>query len=259
MKEAGVIVVKVGGSAWDSRDVALEDLVSFQRAGLRVVLVHGGGEVIGQWLGVHGLESQFVGGLRATGKDALPVVVAVLAGLVNKELVAGLSALGGLAVGLSGVDGGLIRARRRPELGFVGEIESVRTDLLLSLLEESYMPVVAPIGLESVGEGSPSQLLNINADTVAGEIAAALAARFLIFLTDVPGVQDEEGQVVERLSAEKAEAMIASGTIAGGMLPKVEACLRAAAWGNTALIVDGRRAGALKAALRGQVAGTTIG
>jgi acetylglutamate kinase len=162
-------------------------------------------------------------------------------------------------VGLSGADGGMIRARRRPELGFVGDIEAVNAELLRSLLEDGYMPVVAPVGMNSGVEALPSQLLNINADTVAGETALALAADFLVFLTDVPGVVDAQGQVVERLSAEEAQALTETGTIKGGMLPKVEACLRAAASRTTALIVDGRWAHALQAALEGQVAGTRVG
>ncbi len=256
---AKTIVAKVGGSTWESRDAALDDLVSLQREGYQLVVTHGGGDLVSRWLGTHGMESKFVGGLRVTDGEALPVVVAVLAGLVNKELVAGINAQGGRAVGLSGADGGLIRARRRPELGFVGDIEGVDAELLRSLLEGGYMPVVAPIGINSGGEALPSQLLNINADTVAGEIALALAADFLVFLTDVPGVVDAQGQLVERLSAEEARALTDAGTIKGGMLPKVDACLRAAACRTTALIVDGRWARSLQAALEGQIAGTRVG
>ena len=255
---AKTIVVKVGGSTWESRDAALDDLISLQREGYQLVVTHGGGDLVSRWLEIHGMESKFVGGLRVTDGEALPVVVAVLAGLVNKDLVAGINAQGGRAVGLSGADGGMIRARRRPELGFVGDIEGVNAELLRSLLEGGYMPVVAPVGINSGGEALPSQLLNINADTVAGEIALALAADFLVFLTDVPGITDAQGQVVERLSAEEARALTDAGTIKGGMLPKVDACLRAASR-TTALIVDGRWAHALQAALEGQVAGTRVG
>jgi acetylglutamate kinase len=256
---AKTIIVKVGGSTWESRDAALDDLVSLQREGHQLVVVHGGGELISQWLVIHSMESKFVGGLRVTDRDALPVVVAVLAGLVNKELVAGINAQGGRAVGLSGADGGLIRARRRPELGFVGEIEGVDAGLLRSLLEDGYMPVVAPVGINSGDEALPSRLLNINADTAAGEIALALAADLLVFLTDVPGIMDAQGRVVERLSAKEAQALTEAGTIKGGMLPKVEACLRAASSSTTALIVDGRWARSLRDAIEGQVAGTRVG
>jgi acetylglutamate kinase len=259
VKKDGIAVVKVGGSTWDSRDAALDDLVSLQREGYPLVVVHGGGSLISHWLEIHGVGSKFVGGLRVTDEQALPVAVAVLAGLVNKELVAGINAQGGRAVGLCGADGGLIQARRRPELGFVGDVEEINADLLRSLLKDSYMPVVAPIGINIEDESLPSQLLNINADTVAGEIALALAADSLVFLTDVPGILDKQGQLVERLSATAAKAMTEAGTIAGGMLPKVEACLRAAASSTTALIVDGRQAHSLQAALKGEMAGTKVG
>jgi acetylglutamate kinase len=259
MKKNGIIVVKVGGSTWDSRDAALDDLVSLQREGCQLVVVHGGGDLVSRWLEIHGIESKFVGGLRVTDGETLPVVVAVLAGLVNKDLVAGINAQGGRAVGLSGADGGLIRARRRPEMGFVGDVEGINTDLLRSLLEDGYMPVVAPVGINSGGEALPSQLLNINADTVAGEIAVALGADCLVFLTDVPGVVDAQGQVIGRLSAQEAKALTKAGTIARGMLPKVEACLRAASSSTTALIVDGRWAHTLRDALNGRIAGTSVG
>ena len=247
------VVVKVGGSTWESRDAALDDIVALQREGDRIVVVHGGGEMVSRWLALHGVESRFVDGVRETGEDALPVAVAVLAGLVNKQLVAGINAIGGKAVGLSGADGGCIVARRRPELGFVGEIDRVDAALLATLLEGGYMPVVAPIGVEG------AQLLNINADTVAGEVAVALKADLLAFLTDVPGVLDINGKTLERLSAPEFESLTRDGTISRGMLPKVEACLKASAAGCVALIIDGREAKALRSALAGQVAGTRVG
>lgn len=247
------IVVKIGGSTWDSRDAALDDIVALQREGHRIAVVHGGGEMVSRWLAAQGVESRFVDGVRETGEDALPVAVAVLAGLVNKQLVAGINALGGRAAGLSGADGACIVARRRPELGFVGEIERVDAALLTSLLDGGYMPVIAPIGVEG------AQLLNINADTVAGEVAVALKADLLAFLTDVAGVLDSEGRTLERLSAPDVKSLTRNGTISRGMLPKVEACLKASAAGCAALIVDGRREGALRAALEGRIAGTRIG
>ena len=250
---AKTLVVKVGGSTWESRDAALDDIVALQREGHRVAVVHGGGDLVSRWLEVHGVESRFVGGLRATGEDALPVVVAVLAGLVNKQLVAGINALGGRAVGLCGADGVCVTARRRPELGFVGDVESVDAALLTSLLDGGYTPVIAPIGVEG------GQLLNINADTVAGEVAVALKADLLAFLTDVPGVLDGEGKMLERLSASQVESLVGDGTISRGMLPKVEACLKVSETGCMALIVDGRQGQALRSALEGRVAGTRVG
>lgn len=248
-----IVVVKVGGSTWDSRDAALGDIVALQREGHRVAVVHGGGEMVSRWLAVHGVESRFVDGVRETGGDALPVAVAVLAGLVNKQLVAGINAIGGRAAGLSGADGACIVARRRPDLGFVGEIEHVDAALLMSLLDSGYMPVIAPIGVEG------GQLLNINADTVAGEVAVALKSDLLAFLTDVAGVLDAGGKTVERLSASDVEPLVRDGTISRGMLPKVDACLKAGAHGCAGLIMDGRREGALRSALEGRIVGTRVG
>jgi acetylglutamate kinase len=248
------IVVKVGGSTWDSRDAALDDIVSLQREGHRIVVVHGGGDLVSRWLDIHGVESRFVDGLRVTDEKALPVAVAVLAGYTNKQLVAGLASHGLPAVGLSGADG-LIKARRIPDLGYVGEVKTVNVQLLNLLLDNGYLPVVAPIGVEDDGP----QLLNINADTVAGEIAVALGAEYLVFLTDVPGVLDGDGKAVARLAAAEAESMVRAGTIKGGMLPKVDACLKASAAGTTALILDGRRAGSVRSALRGEPGGTRVG
>jgi acetylglutamate kinase len=187
-------------------------------------------------------------------------VVAVLAGLINKELVAAISALGGQAIGLSGVDGGLIRVRQLdPELGYVGQIERVDSDMLVRLLDAGYLPVVAPLGLLWENQRLQSQILNINADTVAGEMAFALAAQWLVFLTDVPGVSGSDGGSLAHLSCPEAAALIDQGTVSGGMIPKVEACLRACQGGTRTAIIDGRQPHALLAAVeRGAFAGTTI-
>ena len=255
---AQTIVVKIGGSTWDSRDAALDDIVALQREGQRVVVVHGGGDMISRWLEIHGVESHFRNGLRVTDEAAMPIVTAVLAGLVNKQLVAGINAAGGRAVGLSGADAVCVSARRLPDLGFVGEVDSVRSDLLSTLLDGGYMPVVAPIALEAAGDGFAPQLLNINADTVAGDIAAALNAGLLAFLTNVPGVLDGDGMTVEQLSAAQIESMVKDGTISRGMLPKVEACLKASTAGCMSLIIDGRQAQGLRDALAGRINGTRI-
>ena len=250
----GVVVVKIGGSTLGSGDTSLRDLLEWQARENQVVVVHGGGKTITAWLTKHGIASRFVGGLRVTDTASLEIATAVLAGLVNKELVAQISALGGRAVGVSGADGGLIRARiKDPELGYVGEVEYVNPSLLRALTDAGYVPFVAPIGL---GEGG--QLLNINADTVAGDIAAALGAQRLIFLTDVPGILDGDGRLLRSLDAGSAIDLAKRGTISGGMLPKVEACLRARAGGARAQILDARAPGALLAALDGAPLGTMI-
>lgn len=255
--EQRILVVKIGGSTLGEHDTALADVAAIARGGGRVVVVHGGGAEISRWLDVHAVPSHFVDGLRVTGPEALRVVVAVLAGAVNKQLVAELAALGVRAVGISGADGCLLAGEvERPELGFVGGIRHVDATVLTALLDAGFMPVVAPMAIA----GAPArQLLNVNADTAAGEIAAALPGSRLVFLTDVPGVLDRDGRLVERLSAEETRQLRAEGTLKGGMLPKIDACLRAAARGATPLIVDGRREHALAEAVGAAPVGTLVG
>ena len=186
--------------------------------------------------------------------------MAVLAGLVNKELVAALQGRGGRAVGLSGADGGLLRARPMGEdLGYVGEITDVDARILLDLLADGFTPVVAPIALWWEGDRPRGQLLNVNADTAAGAIARALAARWLVFLTDVDGIRGRDGGVVPRLGAEEARALTEAGIIEGGMIPKVEACLGASAAGCRSVVVDGRKEHALLAVVGERPMGTMVG
>jgi len=248
------IVVKIGGSTLGSHDTTIEDLVALQKEGKALVVVHGGGNVITEWLAKQGVPTKFEKGLRVTDEQTLQVVVAVLCGLVNKELVAAIQSRGGRAVGLSGIDGGLIESRVMDEkLGYVGDIVKVNPEPVKALLKEGYMPVIAPLGLEAKGEK-----LNINADTAAGEIAAAISAERLIFLTDVAGVMDKSGKLLPRLSPAEASALIAEGVISGGMIPKVEACFRALSVVPITQIVDGRGRHALIEAIAGKGGGTTI-
>jgi acetylglutamate kinase len=254
-----IVVAKIGGSTLGARDTTLLDVVALQRRGLRPVIVHGGGALISDWLSRHRVETRFERGLRVTDAATLEVVVAVLAGLVNKQLVAALAAAGGRAAGLSGADGGLLKAFRADEsLGFVGEVADVDTRPLLDLLADGIVPVVAPIALEWEEESPTGQLLNVNADTAAGAVAAALKAGSLVFLTDVPGIRGEDGKTVEGLSSEAAEGLTRAGVIEGGMIPKVEACLKAAAAGCRSVIADGRLEGALVAAIE-EGKGTVVG
>jgi len=252
------LVVKIGGSTLGEHDTSLDDLAALWRRGLRPVVVHGGGALISSWLTRLGAPVRFHRGQRVTDAETLQVVTAVLAGLVNKELVASLQGRGVPALGLSGADGAVLRARVfEPELGLVGEVTEVDAPFLLSLLEQGRMPVLAPIAIEW-GEAATGRLLNVNADLAAGAVAAALSARLLVLLTDVAGVMDGDGRVRERLTAVEAARLMDAGVIAGGMVPKVEACLRARAAGVAALIADGRRAGALLAAVDGQTVGTVV-
>jgi acetylglutamate kinase len=261
MSESPIIVVKIGGSTLGSHDTTLEDLVALQREGWRPAVVHGGGATISEWLNSRDAPTRFVRGLRATDAESLRVVVAVLAGLINKELVAAINALGGQAIGLSGVDGSLIRVRQLdPELGYVGQIERVDSDMLVRLFDAGYLPVVAPLGLLWEDQRLQNQILNINADTVAGEVTLALAARWLVFLTDVAGISGSDGSSLAHLSCQEATALVDQGTVSGGMIPKVEACLRACEGDTRTAIIDGRQPHALLAAVQqGRFLGTTIG
>ena len=255
-----VIVVKIGGAVSGSSDTTVEDIVYLQRQGRRLVVVHGGGKLITEWLGKHGVTTQFVRGERVTDEATLEVATAVLAGLVNKELVAEINNLGGQAAGISGVDGALIQSKvKDKELGNVGEVVKVNTALLETLLENGYVPVIAPVGLHAFDKAEDApQVLNINGDLFACEIAAAMGAEKLIFLTDVTGVCDQSGKLLPKLSSGEAEALLASGVASGGMIPKIKACLRALTTTGTAHIIDGRQSHALRREVEGKGGGTTI-
>jgi acetylglutamate kinase len=254
-----IFVIKIGGSTLGAHDTTLEDLVALQAQGVPCVVVHGGGPIVTRWLKVHGAGTQFVRGLRVTDVASLDVVVAVLAGLVNKQLTGALNAAGARAAGISGADGPTILAEvREPEYGRVGAVQQVQTDLLRRLLDGGFLPVLSSVGLDVHATAPDQALLNINADTVAGEVAAALGAGRMVFLTDVAGVKDADGTVIETLSRPRAEAMIRDGTIDGGMIPKVEACVLSASAGARAMIIDGREPHALLAAIDGS-GGTRIG
>ena len=254
------VVVKIGGSTLGSHDTTLEDLVALQQEGVKLIVVHGGGNIISQWMERQGAIPRFVRGLRVTDAQSLEIVTAVLTGLVNKQLVASLLALGGKALGLSGVDGALLEAQVvDPELGYVGEVTRVNPQPVLQALEGGYIPLVAPLGLHCV-DGSPysGTMLNINGDTVAGELAYAIPAERLIFLTDVEGIMDGSGRVIQRLNVRSARILRTSGVVKGGMIPKLEACLRAVERVSVTEIIDGRKPGALMECFRGVLTGTQI-
>jgi len=248
------VVVKIGGSTFGSNDTTIEDLVALQKEGKMMVVVHGGGSLITGWLSKQGVAARIEDGLRVTDEATIEVVAAVLCGLVNKDLVAGIQSLGGRAIGLSGVDGGLIEAEIRNErLGYVGEVVRINPQPVQMLLAEGFLPVIAPLGL-----GAGGQKLNINADTAAGELAAGLGASRLILLTDVAGVMDRSGKVFARMAASDVASLVTSGVVVGGMIPKVKACLCALSSVATAQIVDGRQPHALVQAVAGKASGTTI-
>ena len=258
--QLGTIVVKIGGSTLGSHDTSLRDVAALQRDGVRPVVVHGGGKVVSEWMQRQGVRPRFIRGLRVTDEPSLEIAVAVLTGLVNKQLVAELNGLGGRAVGISGVDGGMIEARiADPQLGLVGEVAKVDTGPIRALADAGYIPVVASIAVSADGDGSGEpQLLNMNADTVAGEMAAALGVERLVMLTDVEGVLDPSRRLIPKLTRRHAQHLMGSNVIAGGMVPKLGACLRALESVSSAHIVDGRRAGALIEALEDADIGTRL-
>jgi acetylglutamate kinase len=239
------VVVKYGGAAMkDSllKAKVIRDIVFMATVGIRPIVVHGGGPEINTWLAKLNIEPQFKDGLRVTDADTMEVVEMVLVGRVNKELVSLINQAGGRAVGLCGRDGNLITAKPRPTeegVGFVGEVASIRADLVSSLVEANYIPVISSVAGDSTG-----QAYNINADTVAGELAAALSAEKLILLTDTPGIMRDfknPSSLINKLSIHEARDLIASGVVSGGMIPKVTCCVRSLAQGvRAAHILDGR-------------------
>lgn len=256
------LVVKIGGSILGGHDTTLKDLVALQQMGTIPVVVHGGGQTITQWMERQGTLPRFVNGLRVTDAASMEIVVAVLCGLVNKSLVASIQGLGGKAMGMSGADGGMLQAQvMDPELGYVGRVTGVDATPVRLALEAGYIPVIAPVAInvgDSAGQGGA--LLNVNGDTAAGEIARELEAEALVFLTDVDGVMDSQNQLIGRLTASQGASLIRAGTIAGGMVPKVEACLRALEKVKVAQIINGSRERALlDSVVAGHSSGTRIG
>jgi acetylglutamate kinase len=248
-----ILVLKLGGTTIADQRQVLEEVARVARR-RPVVLVHGGGKRITEWLERLGVPSRFEGGLRVTDEASLEVAAAVLRGVVNSELVAGLRALGVDAVGLSGVDGGLLVAERVPGLGLVAHVVDVRRDLIDGLLVSGQVPVVAPLARDESGI-----VCNVNADDVAAGLAAGLAARQLVLMTDVDGVRDADGRKLDSLTADEAEALIESGVIGGGMVPKIRAALAALAVPDAeAVIADSSAPDALARALTDPTFGTRL-
>jgi acetylglutamate kinase len=240
------IVVKLGGSAMgEDLDAFLQDAVLLRFVGMRLVIVHGGGPEITAWQQRLGIEPRFVNGLRVTDKRTMEVVKMVLTGKVGPDLVSRIHHLGGQAVGLSGEDGPTLLVRPRGaedghDLGFVGEVDQVNPEPIAAVLDQGRIPVIASVGLGVDGEA-----YNVNADTVAAEVAVALRASKLILLTDVEGVRDEHGELISQLNQESAERLVSTGAVNGGMIPKVQAALHALHAVEASHIIDGRVSHAL--------------
>ena len=250
--DSKTIVVKYGGNAMVegvTEDFA-QDIVLMKQTGIEPVVVHGGGPQIGDMLKRLSIPSTFIDGLRVTDEAAIGIVEMVLTGSINKQIVSGINAAGGRAVGISGKDGNLIIARKlertkmdpasletKPvDLGFVGEPEKINPEVLRRIMQSDLIPVIAPVGVGKQGE-----TYNINADTVSGAVASAMQAERLILLTDVEGVLDQDRKLIPKLSVAEADALIKNGTIRGGMIPKIETAIDAVKAGvKAAVILDGR-------------------
>jgi acetylglutamate kinase len=240
------VVVKYGGNALagtsqhDALELFAEDVVMMRLVGMRPVVVHGGGPQISALMERLGKQAKFVDGLRVTDAETVDIARMVLKGQVNPQLVAAINVHGNYAVGVSGVDGGLIRAQARdPELGFVGDVTQINPEVINGLLDDEFIPVIATIGSDEAG-----QAYNINADTAAGAIAEALGAEKLIYLTDIEGLRRDvadAASLIRRTTADELDALVSDGIIAGGMIPKIDSCTHAVRNGvNGGHILDGR-------------------
>ncbi|VTZ49103.1 Acetylglutamate kinase [Methylocella tundrae] len=240
-----IVVVKYGGHAMGDDKVGRDfarDMVLLEQSGVNPVVVHGGGPQIGAMLKKLGIKSEFSDGLRITDKPTVEIVEMVLAGSINKQIVGFINAEGGRAIGLCGKDGNMVIAKKAPQtseaidLGFVGEPSKVDATVLDQVLGRELIPVLAPIA-----QGEDGETYNVNADTFAGAIAGALKAKRLLFLTDVPGVLDKDKNLIKELRVDEIHALIADGTITGGMIPKVETCIYALEQGvEGVVILDGK-------------------
>jgi acetylglutamate kinase len=255
-----IIVIKIGGSTFGSGDTTIEDIVTLQKQGKSIVVIHGGGNTCTDWLKKLNINTKFVRGERVTDQPSLEVVTAVLSGLVNKELVAAINIRGGKAAGISGADGLLIESKiKDKEMGYVGAVEKVNPAVLEVLLKAGFVPVVSPVSLLSVDRSTKDPtLINVNGDPIAGEIAVALKATRLIYLTDVDGIKDNSGKIISNITKADAEGMVNSGVIVGGMIPKINACLRALSAGAVSRIVNGKKPRALLEEITHSSGGTTI-
>ena len=241
------VVIKYGGNAMINEDLkhsVMEDVTLLKYVGMNPIVVHGGGPDISAALKTYNVESRFEHGLRVTDEQTMRVAQMVLVGKTNKEIVSHINEKGGKAIGLCGIDGKLIECEKLTEdeegnpidVGFVGKIKKINTKILNTIASDEYIPVIAPIGVDENG-----QSYNINADTVAGAVASALSAEKLIFLTDVEGVKDKNGDVIYESPQNKVHSLIEDGTISGGMIPKVLGCSEAIEQGvNRVHIIDGR-------------------
>ena len=241
------IVIKYGGNAMVNEDLkksVMDDITLLKYVGINPIVVHGGGPDITSALGVYNIESKFINGLRVTDEDTVNIAQMVLVGKTNKDIVAKLNHAGGKAIGLCGLDGNLIKCKKyytevdgkKTDIGYVGEVTEINTKIINHLTEDEYIPVIAPIGVDDEGNS-----YNINADSVASAVAEALNAEKLMYLTDVRGVLDNNGELIHRIYTDEVQELIDNKTITGGMIPKVTGCKEAVHNGVERVhIIDGR-------------------
>ena len=226
MSPLSLNVIKIGGSTINDWDKNLAQLNQILDMGQSIIIVHGGGKTVSEWGSKLGIRPEFVKGLRKTDKDTLEVAISILSGLVNSKLVSYLNSRKINAVGVSGLSGNMIKASvSNQELGLVGDIKTINTDLIQNLINNNFVPVISPLGINQKPNDIDESILNINADFVASGIARTLKANKLIYQTDVDGIKDEKGRVIPKMTLDQAKNLIYSGIVVGGMVPKLQSCI----------------------------------
>ena len=226
MSPSSLNVIKIGGSTINDWDKNLAQLNQVLNMGQSIIIVHGGGKTVSEWGSKLGIRPEFVKGLRKTDKNTLEVAISILSGLVNSKLVSYLNSRKINAVGVSGLSGNMIKASvSNQELGLVGDIKTINTDLIQNLINNNFVPVISPLGINQKPNDIDESILNINADFVASGIARTLKANKLIYQTDVDGIKDEKGRVIPKMTLDQAKNLIYSGIVVGGMVPKLQSCI----------------------------------
>ncbi|MFL2665644.1 MAG: acetylglutamate kinase [Dehalococcoidia bacterium] len=258
-EKINTIVIKIGGSTLGESDSSLSDIIQFSKESISPIIVHGGGKEINKWIAKQGIHPEFINGLRRTDKETRDVAASVLSGLINNNIVSEIQNLGGNATGLSGISNSLFECKLlSEELGYVGEIIKVNLEIIKTIIRSKSIPVIAPLGINIYSNKKDDNILNINADTAASFISNNMQSEKLIFLTDVEGVLDHNKRLISKMTKSQAIELLKSGIISGGMIPKIEACLKGIQNGGSAHIIDGRDSGALLQCIENKIIGTKI-
>ena len=253
------IVIKIGGSTLGKSDSSLSDIIKLSKKDVFPIIIHGGGKEINKWIAKQGIHPEFINGLRRTDKDTRDVAASVLAGLINNTIVSEIQNLRGNATGLSGISNSLFECKLlSEELGYVGEIIKVNSEIIKNIINTNSIPVIAPLGINIYSKKTDDNILNINADTAASFICNNMSSEKLIFLTDVEGVIDHNKRLISKMTKSQATELLKSGIISGGMIPKIEACINGIQNGGSAHIIDGRDPGALLQCIENKIIGTKI-